>query len=131
MGEVVAAYGMDVKIESIRFTKTIGKRTRTANGMFLIVKLSLKNRGDDMLKPQEGMFKALDANNAPYGQSPTGIGELRAAREALICQRTVQPGQEVSGLLIFDVPNRTDKYALLVDDGHERIKVALEAAAGP
>ncbi len=129
IGKVVVMETVAFKVETSKFSKTVGKRSKAADGVFLMVKMTVKNKGDEMLNIRDSMFSVVDANNATYVQAAAGVKELIAAKEDALSQKTLQSGQEANGWLVFDVPTRSQKYAVIVDDGHEKVRVDLAAGS--
>ena len=129
LGKVVVMESVAFKVDTSKFSKTVGKRSKAADGVFLMVKMTVKNKGDEMLNIRDSMFSVVDANNATYAQAAAGVKELIAAKEDALSQKTLQSGQEANGWLVFDVPTRSQKYAVIVEDGHEKVRVDLAAAS--
>ncbi len=129
LGKVVVMENVAFKVDTSKFSKTVGKRQKSAEGVFLMVKMTIKNKGEEMLNVRDNMFSIVDGNNATFAQTSAGVKELVYAKEEALSQKTLQSGQETSGWLIFDVPTRTQKYAVIVDDSHEKVRVDLAGAA--
>lgn len=75
---------------------------KTAQGQFCLVSLSVKNVGDKQQLFDGSSQKAIGASGATYGHD--GTAELYANKQNQTFLNQINPGNQVTGLLVFDIP---------------------------
>lgn len=89
--------------------------TKTAQGQFCLVTVTVKNIGD---KPQT-MFdsnqKGFGSNGAEYG-TDSAAGLYANSDNAQVWIAEINPGNQVTGMLVFDLPKDVDLVRLRMHD---------------
>lgn len=119
IGEVIQVGNFFYGVKQILFKKTLGNEymQKTADGIFLIVQLYVKNISKESRTLDSSMFAIYDSNNAKYDYSIEGSTYLQMSNLNSIFLKQCQPNIDTFGYLIFEVPNNTDIYKLKVSGG--------------
>ncbi|OLE25659.1 MAG: hypothetical protein AUG44_15350 [Actinobacteria bacterium 13_1_20CM_3_71_11] len=83
---------------------------KTAQGQFCEVAVSVKNIGTQPQTFDGGAQKAKGADGATYAND--GVAEIYANKDSATFLNEINPGNQVSGILVFDIP-KTAKIASL------------------
>ncbi|WP_433363181.1 DUF4352 domain-containing protein [Actinoplanes sp. CA-142083] len=87
---------------------------RTAKGKYCVVSLSVRNVADGSQFFVGGAQRAFDTAGVEYGNDE--IAGVYANRDTETFLRKVDPGHEVSGKLVFDVPKAATLTSLELHD---------------
>ncbi|MEU4427453.1 DUF4352 domain-containing protein [Actinoplanes sp. NPDC024001] len=87
---------------------------RTAEGRFCVVTLSVRNIADEPKYFLGLAQKAKDANGASYGYDE--IAGVYANRDTQTFLKKLDPGERVSGKLVFDIPHGVTLTAVELHD---------------
>lgn len=114
VGEKARVGNFEYLVKNPMFRKTIGNEfmSETADGIYLIVELEILNKSQETRTTQEGMFNIYDAEGNKYEISSSLEFTLAALDIKGFSMRQLQPRIPAKGVLVFEVPNKTDKYTL-------------------
>ncbi|GIG60490.1 hypothetical protein Lfu02_48620 [Longispora fulva] len=88
---------------------------KSAQGQFCLVTLSVKNIGNKPQTMSDSNQKGFGANNARY--SPDSTASLYANPDsAQVWYTEINPGNEVTGLIVFDIPKDGQLLSLELHD---------------
>ena len=114
--------GETVKLEGTRYTVKSAKRTSTvggqffqekANGVFVVVKLTVENKKDETKTFMDEATKFISTNDKKYSTDSEGtIASAGEGDESFILM-DMQPDVPETGILVYDVPNGKAKGGLL------------------
>ena len=98
----------------------------TAQGKYCVVSLTVKNIGDEAQLFSGGNQKAYDAKGATF--SNDGGAEFYANESNETFLNDINPGNKVSGKVVFDVPKATELTAIELHDSiwSRGVKVTLK-----
>ena len=105
-------------IDSFEFRQTIGSdfSSTTADGIFLIVNLSVKNVSDRARTLSGSSFSVTDSSGVRYAHSTSGSTALMMAGYRTLFLDQFQPNINRTGVLVFEVPARGEYYLHLAGD---------------
>jgi Domain of unknown function (DUF4352) len=108
MGEEIAVGHFTYRVDGTKFMKTIGNEfsSKTADGVFLIIKVSLANNDKEEHTIDNSMFKLTDAKGTEYESSTEGETALEMSGSETLFLKQCNPNITKSGLLIFEVPKQ-------------------------
>ncbi|MFD2630919.1 DUF4352 domain-containing protein [Oceanobacillus kapialis] len=96
----------EITLNSVEITEEAGGEP-TQEGNYVIVNLTIKNLGDDVLNPEDALSSTELATEPGAGGLPwfyiDGVAEEWPAE--------IAPGESVNGVLLFDI-EQSDEYAL-------------------
>ncbi len=106
IGDEVSIGNFTYRVNGVDFLKTIGSdfSSTTADGIFIIVNLSLVNNDNKEHTVDNSMFKLTDANGAQFESSIEGSTELEIGGNETLFLKQCNPQITKSGFLIFEVP---------------------------
>jgi len=125
-GEAVAKVGDNVsvgnfayRVNRIAFKKTVGNEftSETADGIFLLVDLSILNTSDETRTLDNSMFTLTNLSGLEYEASSNASIALEMSGSKTLFLKQCQPNIRTSGLLIFEVPSPAERYILKVSGG--------------
>ena len=118
VGDEVQIGNMAFRVNEIAFRKTIGNEmvNETADGVFMLVSISMMNTSKKSLTIDNSLFKLQDSNGAEYEFSTKGSTTLEMTGSTTLFLKQCQPNIPTNGVLIFEVPNESD-YVLSLSDG--------------
>jgi Domain of unknown function (DUF4352) len=102
------------RVDCSRTTLGIEHLKRTAEGRFCVVSLSVRNIGDSSKLFVGPAQKAYDASGVEYGSDELAGIIANRGTEAFLEQ--LEPGEKVTGKLVFDVPEKTELTSLELHD---------------
>lgn len=107
------------RADEIRFEKTLGNEfvNKTANGVYLLVGLSIMNTSKETRHLDGSMFQIIDAQGNRYQYSIAAASILAMGDVEPIVLKECQPKIPTSGVLVFEVPRQSDEYTLLATGG--------------
>lgn len=89
--------------------------SKTAQGQFCLVNLSVKNIGDEPQTMSDANQSAVGSNGAAYN-ADTEAGLLANDTNSQVWLTDINPGNQVTGMLVFDVPKDVDLTTLTLHD---------------
>ena len=118
IGDEIQVGNMAFKVNEVGFLKTIGNEmvNETADGVFMLLSVTLMNTGKKSMTIDNSLFKLQDANGAEYEFSSRGATTLEMIGKTTLFLKQCQPNIATSGILIFEVPSESE-YILNVSDG--------------
>ncbi|MCX6355104.1 MAG: ankyrin repeat domain-containing protein [Candidatus Aureabacteria bacterium] len=119
IGDKVAVGNFIYTVNGIKFYKTVGNEftRKRADGVFLVIDLSILNRDSQTRTLDASMFKMLDTSGTEYNYSIDGSTALELSGVSTLFLKQCQPKIPTRGKLIFEVPNPTPVYILKVSGG--------------
>lgn len=118
------------RVDDIAFKKNVGNELvrETADGVFLIVYLSLVNIDNESHTLDNSMFSLTDIDGTEYEYSIDGSTALEMSGHETIFLKQCQPKITTSGILIFEVPQKKEYYLNLIGNswGTKSIRVSLK-----
>ncbi len=118
------------RVDDIAFKKSVGNEfvRETADGVFLIIYLSLINIDNESHTLDGSMFSLTDMDGTKYEYSTDGSTALEMSGYKTIFLKQCQPKIATSGILIFEVPQKKEYYLNLTGDfwGRKSVKVLLK-----
>ena len=119
IGDEITVGHFVYRVNNIQYKKTIGNEfaSETADGVFLIINISIKNQSKETRTLDGSMFKLVDSDDIVFEHSNKGSTALMMVDMETLFLKECQPKIQTSGYLVFEVPNRTDKYLLQLSGG--------------
>ena len=119
------------RVDDIEFRKSVGNEfvRETADGIFLIVYLSIMNIDTESHTLDGSMFSLTDMDGTKYEYSTEGSTALElSGYDETIFLKQCQPKIATSGILIFEVPQKDEYYLNLIGNfwGTKSKKVLLK-----
>lgn len=118
------------RVDDIAFKKTVGNEfvRENADGVFLIVYLSLVNIDNESHTLDNSMFSLTDMDGIEYEYSIDGSTAIEMSGHKTIFLKQCQPKIATSGILIFEVPQKKEYYLNLIGNswGTKSVKVLLK-----
>ncbi|WP_307851234.1 DUF4352 domain-containing protein [Nocardiopsis sp. MG754419] len=124
VGEVGTVGQWEVTVESVETTDTFddGGTEQVPQGEFLVVTMTVLNSGDEATIFDESGVTVVDSDgNTHMASGQTG--------EQSLFLEQINPGNSVTGEVVFDVPEGTDATTLQVEDVislEDTLKVRLD-----
>lgn len=118
IGDPVQVGDMVFQVNEIGFAKTIGNDfvKETADGIFLLINMSMKNISKKSKTIDNSLFKLQDKEGAEYEFSTKGSTTLEMSGNKTLFLKQCQPNIVTSGILVFEVP-KEGNYLLHMSDG--------------
>lgn len=118
IGDFVEVGNFVYKVKNIAFTKHLGNEFihETADGIYLIVWLSIKNISKESRIVDNALFKLTDNSGTEYEPSLNGITALEMSGGKTLFLKQCQPNITTSGFIVFEVPEK-GIYNLLLSGG--------------
>lgn len=118
IGDVIEVGNFVYRIDGIKFKKSLGNEftNETADGIFLLISMSIKNISKESRTLNNSMFKLTDSQGAEYESSSRGTTALEMSGSNTLFLKQCQPNITTSGLLVFEVPSK-DVYDLKLSGG--------------
>lgn len=117
-------------VNGVQFRKTIGDEYfgETADGIFLLVNLTIQNISDQTRTLDNSCFSLTDKDGVKFEYSTTGEMALIGTGQKTLFLKDVQPKINTKGVLVFEVPERTEYYLHLAGNfwGTKSAKVLLK-----
>jgi Domain of unknown function (DUF4352) len=106
IGDVIPVENYIYRVDGIQFKKTLGNEfiKETADGVFLLVPLSIKNISKESRTLDNSMFKLTDEQGTEYESSTRGTTAVEMSGEKTLFLKQCQPNIQTAGLLVFEVP---------------------------
>lgn len=118
IGETTEVGNFIYKVEKTTFKKTIWDDYygQTADGIYLLVTLSIKNISNESRTLDNSLFKLTDNNGTTYESSNDGTTALELSGGNSLLLKQCQPNITTKGTLVFEVPNK-NSYNLHLSGG--------------
>ena len=130
IGTEVQVGNFAYRVDDIAFKKSVGNEfvRETADGVFLIVYLSLVNIDNESHTLDGSMFSLTDMDGTKYEYSIDGSTALEMSGHETIFLKRCQPKIVTSGVLIFEVPQKKEYYLNLIGNfwGTKSVRVLLK-----
>lgn len=119
IGEEISIGHFTYAVDKPKFKKTVGNEftSQTADGIYLIIPITIRNNDKKEHTLDGSMFKLLDINGTEYSHSTDGSTALMMSGAKTLFLKQCQPNIPTSGMLIFEVPSKDQKYVLKVSGG--------------
>lgn len=124
IGSIVNVGNFQYQVYSLNFIKTIGDElySETANGVFMIINLSVKNISKTTRTLDNSFFAIYDNNGNKYEYSEEGTTALEMSGSESNFLKDLHPNIPVNIKLVFEVPKRNGSYILEVSGGFWSLK---------
>jgi hypothetical protein len=120
-GDTVSVGNFSYRVDQVEDKADIGNQfTNTkANGVFKIISLTLRNNDTKPRSVTATMFKLIDSQGREYSHSVEANTAfiMSAGNDYDLFLKTANPGLEISGIIIFDVPKDAQGLKLEVSGG--------------
>ncbi len=126
IGEQITVGNFIYKVNNVQLTKSIPAEflSATANGLYLIIDLSIKNISSETRLIDNGLFKLTDKNNNQFETSIEGGSALEMDGANSLYLKQSKPGIQTEGFLVFEVPEKKKSYELHLSGGPGNGKTA-------
>ncbi len=131
IGEVARDGKFEFTVASVKcgqpsVSDTSGYVTKSAQGQYCLLALTVKNIGDKQQYFSESDQKLLNANKVEYSSDSTATLYLSNNSDSFLAQ--INPGNSVDGVLVYDIPkDQTPVTAELHDSAFSSgVKVNLQ-----
>ena len=96
------------RVDGVQFKKSLGNEyvSETADGIFLLVPLSIKNVSKEGHTLDNSMFKLTDEHGTEYESSNRGTTAVEMSGGKTLFLKQCQPNIQTSGVLVFEVPSK-------------------------
>ena len=135
IGTVRGAYASNVgvAIGKIATTNSIGNKYHTtqAQGVFILVFIAVTNGQNDVVTIDANSFKLIDDRGREFTHSVDGETSLTMLGEKSLFLTEVNPGNTVTGYIVYDVPADTNivrmffRGGMTGDEGEVPFRVML------
>lgn len=108
IGDVVKVGNFKYEVNGIKFRKELGNQftSKTADGIFLIVSMSITNISTETSTIDNSLFKLYDENGTEYDFSSEGTTASMMSNEKTLFLKQCHPNIPTTGSLVFEVPNK-------------------------
>ncbi len=108
IGEEITIKNFVYKVNKIEFKKSVGSdfMKETADGIYLIIDLSLKNLDNQEHTLDNSLFKLTDTDGTEYESSPDGSMALEMDGKETLFLKQCNPKIQKQGFLVFEVPEK-------------------------
>lgn len=115
IGETISVGHFAYTVNSIRYKKTVGDSyfNETADGIFLLINISIKNISDETRTIDSSCFTLVDDKGREYEYAIDASNVLEVNGSKSLFLKQCQPGISTKGTLIFEVPEKQDYYLVL------------------
>lgn len=117
-------------VQNVSFIKTIGNKyiEDTADGIYMLVTLTIKNISDETRTLDGSLFAVTDKNGAKYEFSTDASTTLEMSGKKTLFLKECQPNITTKGVLVFEVPEKAEYYLHLIGSfwGVNSVKVLLK-----
>lgn len=117
-------------INNVSFRKSVGDEymEETADGIYLLVNLSIKNISGETRTLDGSLFAITDKSGTKYEYSNNASTALEMSGKKTLFLKECQPRITTKGVLIFEVPQKDEYYLHLVGSfgGTQSVQVLLK-----
>lgn len=115
IGKEVSIGFFAYNVNSIDFRKSVGNEFwgETADGIYLLIDLSVTNISNETLKLDNSCFYLTDANGVKYEYAINASTALDMSGYKSLFLKDCQPRIKTNGILIFEVPEKGYYYLYL------------------
>lgn len=117
-------------IKSVSFHKSVGNEfvEQTADGIYMLVNLSIKNISSETRTLDGSFFAVTDTNGIKYEFSTDASTALEMSGNKTLFLKECQPNITTKGTLVFEVPDKGEYYLHLIGSfwGTKTVKVLLK-----
>jgi hypothetical protein len=108
IGDEITIEHFVYRVNGVRFAKSLGNEfaKQTADGIYLIVDLSLKNMDNEEHTLDNSMFKLTDASGTEFESSTDATTALEMDGKETLFLKQCNPKIQKQGLLAFEVPEK-------------------------
>lgn len=108
IGDEITIEHFVYRVNDVRFAKSLGNEftKQTADGIYLIVDLSLKNMDNEEHTLDNSMFKLTDASGTEFQSSTDATTALEMDGKETLFLKQCNPKIQKQGLLAFEVPEK-------------------------
>ncbi len=106
IGDAIEVGNFVYRVDEIQFKKKLGNEfiNETADGIFLLVPVTIKNVSKESRTIDNSMFKLTDEQGTEYESSNNGTTAVEMSGGKTLFLKQCQPNIQTSGLLVFEVP---------------------------
>ncbi|MBN2881738.1 DUF4352 domain-containing protein [Candidatus Woesearchaeota archaeon] len=106
IGDEISIDNFSYMVNGIRFVKTIGDEftQQTADGIYLIVDISVKNMDKEEHMLDNSLFKLTDESGTEFESSTDATTALEMTGQETLFLKECPPRIQKQGLLVFEVP---------------------------
>ena len=117
-------------VQSVSFRKSIGDEWfgETADGVYLLVNLTIKNISGETRTLDGSLFSVTDRDGVKYESSVEATTALEMSGAKTLFLKKCQPNITTKGVLVFEVPQRDEYYLHLLGNfwGSSSVRVLLK-----
>lgn len=126
IGDIVKVGNFEYNVKNIKFKKELGNQftNKTADGIFLIVSMSITNVSSESCTIDNSLFKLYDESGTEYDFSQEGTTASMMSNEKTLFLKQCHPNIPTTGSLVFEVPNKA-VYDLKLSGGIWSGKTAI------
>lgn len=129
MGNPVQVGHFIYTVQNISFRKTVGDEfsEETADGIYMLVNLSIKNISEETRTLDGSFYAVTDRNGTKYEFSTNAATALEMSGRKTLFLKECQPNITTKGLLVFEVPEKGEYYLHLIGSfwGTNSVRVLL------
>lgn len=106
-------------VTSVKFARRLGNSAfnETADGVFLVVGMTILNKDTETRTLDGSMFKIKDAAATEYEHSTRGSTAVELSGGKTLFLKQCQPKIPTKGTLVFEVPDQSQPYLLELSGG--------------
>ena len=117
-------------INNVEFRKSVGNEfvSETADGIYMLVNLSIKNVSKETRTLEGSLFAVTDTDGIKYEYSVAASTALEMSGKKTLLMKECQPNITTKGILAFEVPQKGVFYLHLIGSfwGTETVRVLLK-----
>ncbi len=108
IGDEISVDNFNYRVNWIKYKKTVGGEysSQTADGIYLIIDLSLVNVDKEEHTLDNSLFKLTDESGKEYESSSDGTTALEMGGSKTLFLKQCNPNIQKEGLLCFEVPEK-------------------------
>jgi hypothetical protein len=108
IGDEIKVGNFSYKVNSVKFVKSVGNEfiKETADGIFVVVNLTLRNDDNEQHTLDNSFFKLTDEQGIEFQSSSEGSTALDMSDQETLFLKECNPKITKSGFLIFEVPEK-------------------------
>lgn len=108
IGDEISVGNFNYRVNSIKYRKSIGDEfsSQKADGIYLIINISLKNMDKEEHTLDNSLFKLTDESGKEYESSTEGTTALEMGGNQTLFFKQCNPNIQKEGLLCFEVPEK-------------------------